>query len=195
MVTSSIPSEGKTTQSLALAMNFASLGRKTLLIECDIRRRVFAEYFSMAGQHSILSVMTNEVLLKDAVEYVPSLGCDVLAAGRAEMNAADLFSQPGLAELIQEARALYDVVVIDTPPVLVVPDARVIGVKADAVLYVVKWDATTVAQVRNGMKMLESANASITGMVLSQVDPAGMRRYGYGERYGAYASYGANYYE
>lgn len=90
-------------------------------------------------------------------------------------------------------RDRYDYVIIDTPPVLVVPDARVIGQFVDAVVYTVKWDSTTQRQVSDGLRAFESVNVRVAGLVLSQIDGRSMRRYGYGDSYGAYAAYGGYY--
>ncbi|PKP79598.1 MAG: chain-length determining protein, partial [Alphaproteobacteria bacterium HGW-Alphaproteobacteria-2] len=92
------------------------------------------------------------------------------------------------------ARTNYDYILIDTPPVLVVPDARVIGRHADAILYVVHWDKTTRTQVTEGLGMFSSVGLRVSGVTLSQIDLAGMRRYGYGGQYG-YDSYGTKYYD
>ena len=128
----------------------------------------------------------------------PELGADVLMGEKSSVNAADLFSSDRFHEFMQHAREAYDVIVIDTPPVLVVPDARVIGQAVDAIVYSVKWDKTSKAQVEEGLRQFATANLRVTGFVLSQIDPKGMRRYGYGGKYsayGAYAGYGKGYYD
>jgi Mrp family chromosome partitioning ATPase len=79
--------------------------------------------------------------------------------------------------------------------VLVVPDARVIGQSADAIVFNVRWDSTTHAQVDEALRQFETVNLPVTGLVLTQIDPKGMKRYGYGGRYGAYSRYGKRYYE
>jgi capsular exopolysaccharide synthesis family protein len=194
MTTSSVPAEGKTTVSIALAQNFAGLGKRVLLIEGDIRRRTFESYFDQRDGGGLLSVVSGEVRLAEAVIQPDGLGVDVLFGERSKVNAADLFSSAAFRQLLEEARASYDHVLIDTPPVLVVPDARVIAQVVDAVVYVVQWDRTSRTQVEEGMRQFHSVHVPITGLVLSRVDPKGMRRYGYGGRYGAYASYGQAYY-
>jgi succinoglycan biosynthesis transport protein ExoP len=79
--------------------------------------------------------------------------------------------------------------------VLVVPDARIISTLADAILYTVKWDSTTKHQVEDGLKQFRSVNVPVTGLVLSQVDIKGMRRYGFGGQHGSYSRYAQGYYE
>ena len=74
----------------------------------------------------------------------------------------------------------------------IVPDARVIGQSVDAVIYKVAWDQTRHRQVQDGLKALESVNVKVSGMVLSQINARGMKRYGYGDSYGAYGGYYEN---
>ncbi|MEY3309743.1 MAG: hypothetical protein RLZZ413_3781 [Pseudomonadota bacterium] len=194
MVTSSIPGEGKTTLALALAQNMAGLGRRVILVEGDIRRRIFAEYFNVAEGVSLLDAMSDAAALDDVALHQPDLGVDLLVATKAHVNAADLFSSEKFGALIAELRQRYDYVLIDTPPVLAVPDARVIGPHADAILYAVLWNTTTRTQVRQGLDMFSSVGLKVSGLVLSKVDPKQMRRYGYGGQYG-YDAYRSKYYD
>jgi succinoglycan biosynthesis transport protein ExoP len=194
--TSSIPGEGKTTLAIALALNLAGLEKRVILIEGDIRRRTFTEYFPEAHANTgLLSVIYGATSLSKAVWTHPTAHIDVLMGERSDVNAADVLSSKGFARLIDYLREKYDYVIIDTPPVLVVPDARIISTMADAILYTVKWDSTTRHQVEDGLKQFSSVKVPVTGLVLSQVDVKGMRRYGYGDQHGAYSSYGRGYYK
>lgn len=195
MSTSSVPGEGKTTQAIALAQNMAGLGKKVLLIEGDIRRRTFAQYFRNTPEGGIISALANDVPLHDIVFFDDEIGADVLMGEKSHVNAADLFSSERFRTFLKRAREAYDFVIIDTPPVLVVPDARVIGQEVDAIIYSVGWDTTDRGQVIAGLREFESVNLRVTGLILAQIDPKGMRRYGYGGKYGAYAAYGRGYYE
>lgn len=192
VLTSSVPSEGKTTQSIALASNLAALGRRVLLVEGDVRRRVFDNYFEVKGRAGILTALTGRTPLEELVHTDAGLGIDVLVGEPSSMNAADIFESAQFGELIASLREAYDHVVIDTPPVLAVPDARVIGRHADAILYVVKWDQTGSAQVHEGLSQLGSAGLAVDGLILSQIDGKGMKRYGLSGTYGAH---GYGYYE
>jgi polysaccharide biosynthesis transport protein len=194
--TSSIPGEGKTTLAIALAQNLAGLEKRVILIEGDIRRRTFGAYFpDAAGKPGLLSVISHKVPMADAVYRHPTLGIDVLMGERSTVNAADVFSSASFRDLVTGLRDSYDFIIIDTPPVLVVPDARVIASLADSVIYVVNWDRTSRTQVTEGLKQLSTVNVPVTGMVLSQIDPRGMRRYGYGTYHGAYSRYAKGYYD
>lgn len=193
MTTSSIPGEGKTTNSLALALNFAGMGKKVLLLEGDIRRRVFAEYFDVTDKAGFLSVLSGEAKFDDVVSHHDDLGVDVMIGDKSDMNAADLFSSDRFATFLKECRERYDIIIIDTAPVLVVPDSRIIAHHVDAIVFSVKWDSTSKVQVTSALRQFEMVGKPVTGLALSQIDPKGMKKYGYGGRYGAYAAYGSDY--
>lgn len=189
MTTSSIPGEGKTTLALALAHNLAGMNKKVLLMEGDIRRRTFSEYFHVEGKKGLLAVLSGDAKLEDVLLPNDELHADILIGEKTNTNAADVFSSERFTQFLEELRGKYDYVVIDTPPVLAVPDARVIGQKVDAILYTVKWDSTTRRQVGEGLRSFASVNAHVSGVVLNQISARGMKRYGYGDSYGSYNSY------
>lgn len=196
VTSSSIPGEGKTTLSLALAQNLSSMGKKVLLIEGDIRRRVMSTYLdeSKKSEKGIVAILTNVQTLSETVIHDETIGADVLLGEKTAANAADIFTSESFGKLLEEARGSYDHIIIDTPPVLVVPDARIIVQMADALLFAVKWDSTSRTQVVEALKMFESVNHPVSGIVLNQISPTGMKRYGYEGKYGAYAAYGHGYY-
>lgn len=191
MLSSSVPSEGKTTQSIALAHQLGALGNSVLLIEGDVRRRVFQHYFPLHGKQGLLSAISDDSGLETLVHTDQRLGIDVLAGEASEINAADLFESAQFARFMRIICDQYDHIVIDTPPVLAVPDARVIGRYADAILYVVRWDYTNAHQVSEGLSQFETSGLRVSGLILSQIDPKGMKRYGYSSYYG---SAGSSYY-
>lgn len=195
MTTSSVPGEGKTTASIALAMNFSGLGKRVLLMEGDMRRRSFSNYFDAPHNTGLITALSGDKPVDEIIISYPDIGTDVLMAERSRANAADLFSSERFRKFLEEMREIYDVIIIDTPPVLVVPDARVIGQHADSTIFLVAWDSTHRGQVKAALANLASVNLNVSGLVLSQIDPKGMRKYGYGEKYGTYANYGKSYYE
>ena len=191
MLTSSVPGEGKTTQCLSLAQNLSMMGKKVLLIEADIRRRMLSEYLDLAGDEpGLIAATTGRQPFSEIVYRREELGFDILLGEKSQLNAADFFSSRRFADFLRAAKEAYDVVILDTPPVLAVPDARVIGQYADAIVYVVRWDNTPKTQVAAGLRSLRGVKLQITGLVLSQVNHRGMRRYGYTDSYSSsYNSY------
>lgn len=194
MMTSSLPGEGKTTMSLALAQNFVGLGKKVLVIEGDIRRRVFNQYMTTENRPGLLALLSGQAGMSDVIIHDETIGADVLIGDKGEANAADVFSSDSFASLIGELRRSYDIIVIDTPPALLVPDARIIATHCDVLLFTVAWDKTARPQLTEALRMFETAGLRINGLVLNQISEQGMKSYGYSGSYGAYASYGRKYY-
>ncbi|MCA0942765.1 polysaccharide biosynthesis tyrosine autokinase [Salipiger pacificus] len=194
MTCSALPGEGKTTVAMSLTLNFASMGKKVLLIEGDIRRRVFGQYLTTEQTDGVVSVLTGAKTFDEVVTHDDLVGADVLLGDKGQSNAADIFSSVRFAELLKELRSRYDIIIVDTPPVLVVPDARVIAQHVDATVFVVKWDQTQREQVIGALREFESVGKPVSGLVLNQISPRGMKRYGYGNNYGPYSAYGAKYY-
>ncbi|AWI86716.1 chain-length determining protein (plasmid) [Alloyangia pacifica] len=194
MTCSALPGEGKTTVAMSLTLNFASMGKKVLLIEGDIRRRVFGQYLTTEQTDGVVSVLTGAKSFDEVVTHDELVGADVLLGDKGQSNAADIFSSVRFAELLKDLRSRYDIIIVDTPPVLVVPDARVIAQHVDATVFVVKWDQTQREQVIGALREFESVGKPVSGLVLNQISPRGMKRYGYGNNYGPYSAYGAKYY-
>lgn len=196
LVTSALSGEGKTAVSLSLAKQLADLGKKVLLIEADTRQGSLTEYLNVKHKGPTLT----DALQTDA-DWRSALICDILpgldaiSGGRHKKNAADLFAGKALSTLTTDALADYDMIVMDTAPVLLVSDARILARVADTILFAVRWDRTSHQQVLDGINKFESLGHPVSGLVLSQVDPKGMRRYGYGNTYGPYAAYGTSYFK
>lgn len=196
LVTSSVPGEGKTTLSLALARYMGSLdGRRVLLLEADIRRQTLRAYVDDERKSGVklVDVVMGKSSLDQADLLDPDLGVEVLMGSGGEFNAADLFESRRFRELITRLCDVYDHIIIDSPPVLAVPDARVLSRYADAVVFAVRWGSTSRTQVRQGLDMLQSVGHPADGTVLTQVDQKKMKSYGYSGQYG-YDDSSSNYY-
>lgn len=185
MMTSAVPGEGKTSICIALAQISRALGKRVLLVECDIRRRTFRNYFDLQGTEGLLSVLSGARGFEEVVHIDPASGLAVLPGEESAANAADVFASQRFADFLAEMRGQFDFIFVDTPPVLAVPDARVIAKNCDAVLFAVRWNDTARDTVVEGLRVFAQVNIKIAGLVLSRVNQARMARYGYGG-YGYY---------
>jgi len=183
VVTSALPGEGKTSTSVNLALTLAQAGTRTLLVECDLRRPKAAASLGLDSAVGVTTSLVGRIAWKDAVQQVDGVGLDVLAAGAVPPNPAELLQSKAMATLLDEVRAIYDVVIFDAPPLLPVVDAAVIASQVDGALLVTKFGSTTHDQVGEAKKRLDNVDAHLSGVLLNMT-PTSSRRYGYGYGYG-----------
>ncbi len=181
--TSSMPGEGKTTLAISLAHNFAGLGKRVLLIEGDMRRRTFDQYFDLPETHGINSILMKQATIEEVIYQDQRTQIEVLRAEASDHSAADTVSSEAFRNMLTELRAIYDFIIIDTPPLILVPDARVYGQMADFIIMSVGWNKTPQYVVLEGLRQLRSIGLDASGLVLSQYDPKAMSRYGYSYNY------------
>ena len=168
--TSAVPGEGKTTQAIGLAHSLASLGKHVLLIDADLRQGSFARYFALTGTDGLAAVVLGHIPLPAATEPSAMANVDLLAGGAHDSTGAELLFKPTLADVIAQARGLYDIIVIDAPPVMPVSDTLALASHADAIVFAVRWDHTPAAVVLAATQKLAAANLDITGLTLTQID-------------------------
>src|SRR5215469_1692803 len=169
-VTSARPAEGKTTLAAHLAIANADRGMKTLLVDGDLRRPTLHSKFGLSPHHGLGSVLTGELSWQDVVlpiEGEPNLS--LIPAGRGSHRAADLIG-PRLSTLLDEFTNAYDLVVLDTPPLLAFAEPLQMAVAADGVLIVAKAAETERRPVAEVTATLRRLRANIIGVVLNQMD-------------------------
>ncbi|MEM9046390.1 MAG: polysaccharide biosynthesis tyrosine autokinase [Pseudomonadota bacterium] len=192
---SSVPKEGKTTLTVLLAQNSAALGKKVLVVECDLRKRTLDAYFGGSQeQRGLISVLYGEADFADVVIRDEMAGFDILPGEESPVNAADVFSSLQFGQFVDAMREHYDFIIIDTPPVMAVPDARLIASLGDALIYSVAWDRTSRDVVRAGLHQFREVNVPMMGLALTQIDVSKASKYGYGG-YGQYYKVGKGYYK
>jgi len=193
MITSSFPGEGKTMFSASFARLLAKSGVKVLLIDADMRRPHVHNILSLdKSKPDLAQVLAHDAKLEDAIQKDIS-GAHVIIAHTRPPNPQDLVGSHQMEKLIATVREKYDMVIIDTPPVIALTDAALIAKMADTTVYLARWAFTPREVIAEGLKHLQKFNVKLAGIVLTQVDLADRKRYGYDD-YGFYHGQYKNYY-
>jgi len=167
VITSAIPNEGKTFVAANLATAMATSGMRTLLVECDMRRRSMSSMLRVHAQHGLYSVLANEVSLEEAAVPTDTQRLFFLDAEPHIPNPSDLLSSRRFSSLIEMAKGSFDYVVFDTPPVATFVDAAVLGAKVDAVFMVVREGYTRKDDIARAADQLKAANVPLNGIVMN----------------------------
>ena len=183
LVTSPNPAEGKTTTVCNLAVSFAQIGKKVLIIDGDLRRPRLHTYLGLSNTVGISNVLTQNLPVQEAMKE-SMLDIQVLTCGPTPPNPAELLNSNRLKELLNQLKQHFDIILIDTPPVGVVTDAAILSTLVDGTLMVVASHQTESDQAVRAMKLLQTVGAKVLGTVLTKV-PADRKGY-YGYQYYEY---------
>lgn len=185
LLTSAVPGQGKSFVSANLAYLIANAGPRVLLIDADLRRSSIGRYFAIDETRGLSDILRDRADPAPFVKTDPSVSLSVLGAGPVPANPGELLTAERLAPLFAWARANYDVVVIDAPPILPVSDAIVLGGFADVAAFVVRHKRVSQGDVIDAVQQYQLTGAPLAGLVFNCFRPSRVR-YGYGSRYGYY---------
>lgn len=184
-LTSANPREGKTTSLANLAVALARSGQTVVVVCCDLRRPRIHEFFGLSNDVGFTSVLLGKVPLSAALQEVPDQArVSLLASGPLPPNPSELLSSKRTVEVLTMLQAEFDIVLIDSPPVLPVTDALVLSGRVDATLLVAVAGATTRKEAGRAVELLRQVDAPLLGAVLNGVDTEGS--YGYAYQYYRY---------
>jgi len=192
VVTSAHPREGKTTTAVNLAITLAQLGSRVLLIDADMRKPRVAELLKVAaspGGQGLSTCLTGQFSLDESVFPTPVPNVFVLPCGPIPPNPPELVSSKAMRQLLSDAREKFDFVLLDSPPLLMVSDGRILASQADGVILVAHGAQTPRGAVNQAKMHLLQVNAHVIGVALNNMDLSGI---GYGKYYyhGHYGTYG-----
>ncbi|WP_130860469.1 CpsD/CapB family tyrosine-protein kinase [Gracilibacillus phocaeensis] len=180
LVTSSGPSEGKSSTTANLAIVFAQQGKKVLLVDADMRKPTLHYTFRADNRRGLSSVLVAETSLKDAVTSSDVGGLDLLTCGPIPPNPSELLGSKAMETMIANAQLEYDIVLFDTPPVLAVTDAQILANMCDGAIMVVRSKQTEYDAAQKAKELLEVGNAKLLGVVLNDREQKKGHYYYYG---------------
>jgi capsular exopolysaccharide synthesis family protein len=167
MVTSAGPAEGKSTTVANLAVVFAQLGKKVLLIDADLRKPTVHRTFGVNNLFGFTTVLTKQATLEKTVLETDEENLFILTSGPVPPNPAELLSSKGMELLIEEANEHFDYVIFDTPPLLAVADPQILSNKVDGSILVVYSGKTEIDQAKKAKELLVNAQSKLLGVVLN----------------------------
>ena len=189
LVTSAQASEGKTTTSMAIAAGFARMGRRVLLIDADMRRPSLQNRMKIKNDRGLSTLLTSTEPLEQATQGSSQANLTLLAAGPIPPSPTELLSTARMEELLQSAARLFDVVVVDSPPILGLADAPLMAALSDGVIVVVEADRSRRGALKSSLRRLRNMRPVILGAVLTKFDPlksANRHSEYYGQQYYQY---------
>lgn len=192
VISSSAPKEGKSTTSANLAATSAELGRRVLLIDCDLRSPTQHQIWQIPNDNGLLTILKGQKAVAEVVrEVMPNL--DVITAGGNNRSPLALLDSSQMADTIAYGRENYDLVIIDTPPLTVAADATILGKMTDGILLVVRPSQVNLFSLESAKDLLVQSGQQVLGLVFNGVNPRDTYGYyykyaygyGYGSRYGS----------
>lgn len=188
MISGASPNAGKTFVSTNLAAVIAQTGKKVLLIDTDMRKGYTHRLFNVSNDNGLSDVLSGKIKIENAVKPVKDIGLDFISRGMVPPNPAELLMHRRFGELIEWASKNYEIIVLDTPPILAVTDAAVIGNYAGTTLLVARFEQNTVKEIEVSFKRFDQSGVAVKGCILNGVVKKASSYYGYG-----YNHYGYSY--
>jgi tyrosine-protein kinase Etk/Wzc len=189
LITSAVPGQGKSFISSNLAYLLASTEKRVLLIEADVRKATMRRYvkFDSLKEPGLTNYLENLSSLENVIMHNVYPYMDFIPAGKRIKNPGDIFSSERMLSMINQLADLYDYVVIDSPPLLPVNDARALAKASDVILFVVRQEMCSSNEVLEGLSVLDKGGSKVDGLVFNGFIPSQIR-YGYNYGYG-YSTY------
>ncbi|HEP0816742.1 TPA: polysaccharide biosynthesis tyrosine autokinase [Klebsiella pneumoniae subsp. pneumoniae] len=188
MISGASPNAGKTFVSSNLAAIISQTGKKVLFLDADLRKGYTHKLFNVSNENGLSDYLAGKVDIKNCVKQIKTAGFDFISRGMVPPNPAELLMHSRFQNLLSWASDNYDLVIVDTPPILAVTDAAIIGNYAGTTLLVARFEQNTVKEIEVSAKRFEQSGVMIKGCILSGVVKKASSYYGYG-----YSHYGYSY--
>ncbi|OPX90538.1 MAG: Tyrosine-protein kinase YwqD [Pelotomaculum sp. PtaB.Bin104] len=183
LITSPGPGEGKTTIASNLGVVMAQAGSRVMILDCDFRRPVMHHVFGLDQQTGLTNLLAQDLEVGEVVQSTEVEGLSVITCGPIPPNPSEMLGSQKMKDLLEKLSGQYDVVLLDSPPVVAVTDASVLASQVDGVILVFKTGKSRIDIASDAIAQLEKANARILGVILNKVKTHGGRYYRYNYHY------------
>jgi capsular exopolysaccharide synthesis family protein len=183
LITSSLPAEGKSVTAYAIARHFANMGLRVLLVDADMRNPSLHKKFGVDNSLGLSNYLTGELTPPQVFQATDIAKLTFMATGPLPPNAADLLAGPRLLSLLSVGMEMFDLIILDSPPVMGLADAPLLSNAAAATVLVVGAGQSRSGQIRGSLKRLQFARGPVIGTVITKLDSRNVA-YGYGYGYG-----------
>ncbi len=187
MISGPAPSIGKTFVSTNFAAVAAKTGQKVLLIDADMRKGYLQQCFGLRWDNGLSEYLSGKVAPSNIIKSTSIDNLNVVTRGQVPPNPSELLMHPRFKSFIDDMSAEYDLVIIDTPPVLAVTDPSIVGALAGTTLMVARFDQTTLKEIEVARGRFEQSGVEVKGVILNAVEKKASNSYGYGYGYYNYA--------
>ncbi|CAG2156298.1 Putative tyrosine-protein kinase in cps region [Cupriavidus yeoncheonensis] len=185
LLTGPTPGVGKSFVSVNLAAVMAAGGKRVLLIDADMRKGYLNQYFGLDRGPGLSDFLAGTAGIEKIIHREVVAGLDFVATGTIPPNPAELLLTERMAQALEELSERYDLVLIDTPPVLAVSDTPILAARCGTVFLVTRFEKSSIGEITESVKQLRNTNIDVKGVIFNGLDPNAFR-YGYGSKYGRY---------
>ena len=170
LFTSEMPGAGKSTTAANVAAAFAQAGKRTVLVDADLRRPTSHYTFELSNQSGLTTGIVNQLPLEEIIKHTSVENLDLVTSGPVPPNPSELLSSVKMAQLLRELKSHYDMILVDSPPVLAVTDAQILSKHTDGTVIVTDVKNNNVHRLKEAKQLLEKTDAKILGVVLNNVN-------------------------
>lgn len=178
VITGASPNIGKTFVSTNLASIIAQSDNKVLLIDADMRKGYSHALLGMSQENGLSDILSKKLSVQDAIKKTDIPGLDFISRGQIPPNPSELLMRPSFTEMVEWADGHYDIILIDTPPILAVTDSAIIGQLAGTILMVARFGVNTVKEIEASYRRFDQNGIEVKGVILNAVEKRASSQYG-----------------
>ncbi len=183
LFTSAKPQEGKTTIATNLAIAFAQIGKKVLMIDADLRKPTLHHVFNKPNRGGLSNVLSGQLHIQEVIRETYVVNLEIITSGPIPSSPSEILASDRMSDVLSELKPFYDLIIVDTSPILGLSDGQILSAKCDGVYIVIQFGSTGRSDLQEAIRNLELVQANLLGTILNKVKLKPSDQYAYGYRY------------